>query len=395
MADVRRRPALCGKKSRHEDEDVRFPIPQKKLGEGDKGAIGYMGGKHSGRLRRLAVVVFAWLLASAFWGAGCARQAPASPSAGGGEASPASPAPADVRPPAGENRLAVRVGILPTIDAFPLVVAERTGAFTRRGIEVTLVPFQSASERDSAFLAGQIDGMVSDLVAASLLRGSGKDVRVTVALMEASPETRTFALLGSPRVAWPDPLTPEALRGRQVAMSQNSVVEYVGDRFLERLGVAPREVVKSWVPKMPDRMTMLAEGNVDAAVLPEPLATLAERRGARVLVDDRGNNLTHAVLVFSGPFLAENSRAMEGFFAALREAVDTLNASPERYRRDFVESARVPQELEATYTVPRFPLPAPPPRREIEDVLAWLRGKDLLSTEVTPDMLLAPGFGSR
>ncbi|MBT9253914.1 MAG: hypothetical protein KM296_09615, partial [Brockia lithotrophica] len=66
-----------------------------------------MGGKHSGRLRRLAVVVFVWLLASAFWGAGCARQAPASPSSGGGETSPASPAPADVRPPAGENRLAV------------------------------------------------------------------------------------------------------------------------------------------------------------------------------------------------------------------------------------------------------------------------------------------------
>jgi len=353
-----------------------------------------MGSDRFGWVGRAAGVV-ALLLAVGFWGTACAREAPQAPSAKEGGTAPTAPAPANVPPPAVGQRLAVHVGILPTIDAFPLVVAKQSGAFAQKGVEVTLVPFQSASERDSAFLAGQIDGMVSDLVAASLLRASGKDVRVTVSLMEATAETRTFALLGSPRVDWPNPLTPEALRGRKVAMSQNSVVEYVGDRFLERLGVAPREVHKTWVPKISDRMTMLTEGSVDAAVLPEPLATLAEKRGARVLVDDRGNNLTHVVLVFSGPFLAENDRAMEGFFAALREAVETLNASPERYRRDFVESARIPEELEATYAVPRFPLPAPPPRREIEDVLAWLRGKDLLSTEVTPDELFAPGFAGR
>jgi len=356
-----------------------------------------MGAIHSRRILswRLIVLFFAWIFAISFFGAGCSRGVSEPAASGTGDPS-RSLTPEAERSPAVEDRVAVRVGILPTIDAFPLVVADRTGSFARRGIAVTLVPFQSAAERDSAFLAGQIDGMVSDLVAASLLRGSGKDVRVTMALMEATAETRTFALLRSrsSRVQWPDPFMPKDLRGRRVAMSQNSVVEYVGDRFFERLGIAPKDIDKLWVPKMPDRLAMLTDGTVDAVVLPEPLATLAERNGAQVVVDDRGHNITHVVLVFSGSFLEKNSRTIEGFFAALRDAVDTLNASPERYRQDFVESARIPEELEASYKIPHFPLPSPPPREEVEDVLSWLRGKDLLQTEVTPEMLLVPGLGN-
>ena len=57
---------------------------------------------------------------------------------------------------------------------------------------------------------------------------------------------------------------------------------------------------------MPVRFELLMNGQLEAAALPEPLLTLAESQGAKILRDDTtGENLSQTVLVFSDEYLAE------------------------------------------------------------------------------------------
>ncbi|MDF1513816.1 MAG: ABC transporter substrate-binding protein, partial [Anaerolineae bacterium] len=59
----------------------------------------------------------------------------------------------------------LRIAVLPILDTLPLYVAEAEGFFDRYGLTVEFIPAASAAERDQLLQAGQVDGVISDLVA--------------------------------------------------------------------------------------------------------------------------------------------------------------------------------------------------------------------------------------
>ena len=62
---------------------------------------------------------------------------------------------------------ALSIGLMPDTDSVPFIVAREKGFFAEEGVEVTLQPFKSAMDRDAALQSGQLDGAVSDLLAAA------------------------------------------------------------------------------------------------------------------------------------------------------------------------------------------------------------------------------------
>jgi ABC-type nitrate/sulfonate/bicarbonate transport system substrate-binding protein len=68
----------------------------------------------------------------------------------------------------------VVIGTLPTEDMLPLWVAEEEGLFAEYGLDsVEIVTFQAAQERDAAFVAGEIDAFMGDIIAAAQLEAAG------------------------------------------------------------------------------------------------------------------------------------------------------------------------------------------------------------------------------
>ena len=57
------------------------------------------------------------------------------------------------------------VGLMPAVDAAPMLLAAERGYFAAEGVEVELVVFASASERQVALQTGAVDGTITDLVA--------------------------------------------------------------------------------------------------------------------------------------------------------------------------------------------------------------------------------------
>ena len=177
----------------------------------------------------------------------------------------------------------LRIAVLPIVDALPLYVAQQEGYFADQGIEVELVPASSAAERDQLLQAGQIDGMITDLVALALYNHDATQVIGLRYAMVPTAQSPQFRILASAASGY---TTPADLAGVPVGVSEGTVIEYVTDRLLAAAGVPYSEIETLAVPRIPDRMSLLSAGELAAATLPEPLGSLAAMQGATLIIDD-------------------------------------------------------------------------------------------------------------
>jgi NitT/TauT family transport system substrate-binding protein len=267
------------------------------------------------------------------------------------------------------------LGILPVVDTLPLIVGQEEGLFKEAGIDLELVSFQSALERDAALQAGQLDGYFGDLLNSILLIQSGQDLRIVTTAYHTWPDQRMFGIVAAPGS---DITTLAQLKGRAVAISRATVIEYLLEQMLKSQGMPVDHVVKQEIKKIPIRMQMVLGGQVPAALLPEPLLTLAESKGARVIADDRELNLAETVVALRQARLAADGDLAGRFTSAYRQAVERINRNPTAYKSLLTERTRFPKIIEDQFKMPRFPDVAAPSQKDVDDVQDWLTATGIL-----------------
>ena len=274
----------------------------------------------------------------------------------------------------------VKIGLLPNVESLPFYVALDKGYFDNEGINVELVIFESAVERDSAVQAGEVDGALGDILAAAALTNSGEPFKiVTLALGETGREGR-FAILSSPGSGI---TRPEQLKNVPVSISTNSIIEYVTDNLLAEAGLKPEEIKKEAIAKIPVRLNLLLENKIQAACLPDPQAAIAESKGARLVIDDTSSNLSQTVIYFRDQYLDKSSGSVKKFLSAYARAVEDINREPAAYQDLLVEKARVPSEAVGVFTMDHYPAPKLPEREQVDRVVSWMSGKGLIKTHFT------------
>lgn len=275
----------------------------------------------------------------------------------------------------------LKVALIPVLDTLPLFVAEQNGYFREAGVAVTVVPVAGPVERDQLMQSGAVDGMLNELASTAVFNRGETLVRIVATARVARPDGPIFRILAAPKSGI---AAPRDLAGVPIAVSKNTVIEYVTDRVLRAEGLAAAEIATASVPAIPERFQLLMEGKVRAATLPDPLASAALRAGALLVADDaRHAQYSLSVLTFGAKSLAANGAAVRGFLAAWGRAVAEMNAHPDAYRELFLKKVRVPESVQATYRVPPFPGPGVPTRAQWEDATAWLREKGLLDGPVS------------
>ena len=284
----------------------------------------------------------------------------------------------------------LKLGVLLIEDSVPFYLAEKEQFYVDEKLEVELVPFLSALERDSALTARAIDGAITDPVGALLFDKGRGDIKITSLCLGKTPEEGIFAILAAPKS---EITTLEELKNVEIAVSNATIIEYVTDRLLENQGFKPEEISKIEVKKMPIRMQMLLSGSVQAATLPEPLASIAAGKGARILISDGSSteSLSQTVIVFRSEVLTERRAEIARFFKAYGRSIEAINNDPEKYRSLFVEKGRIPPFLAEKYIIPTYPDPAPFPRSLYDPVINWLTAKNLVD-DVSYDSMVATDF---
>ena len=122
-----------------------------------------------------------------------------------------------------EKKETITIGVLPDVDSAPIIIAQHNGYFEQEGADIKIEKFTSAMERDSALQAGAIDGAVSDILAAAFFEKGGFNVKIT------SMTNGSYKLLAGPGIAG-----IKDLKGKSVAISSNTIIEYATDMMLHK-----------------------------------------------------------------------------------------------------------------------------------------------------------------
>jgi len=275
----------------------------------------------------------------------------------------------------------LRFAALPIIDMVPLYVAEKEGLFAAAGLKVEFIPVGAAPERDQLLAAGKADGAIDEIQAVILFNRDQvtmKTVRWALRPASGSPHFFVLAAKGSGLS------DADALKDVEIGVSQGTVIEYVTERLLEAAGVAKTSIRTLSVPKMSDRMALLASGQIRAATMPDPLAALARSQGATVALDDSSHpEFGTSVISFRNDYIRANPRAIKAFLSAIEKATALVNATPEKYSTLLGERQLVPQAIASSFRLPRFPAAGLPGKAEFEDALAWLKEKGMIAKDVS------------
>jgi NitT/TauT family transport system substrate-binding protein len=284
-------------------------------------------------------------------------------------------------PSAPAETVTLKIAVLPIIDTLPMYVAQQEGLFAKHGVTVEFVPVASAAERDQLLAAGQADGTVNETLAVMLFNKDAVQMQVVRYALRPVEGYGHFFILASARSGI---TAPDGLKGVEIGVSQGTVIEYVTERILQAEGLSADEIKTIAVPKIPDRMSLLASGGLAAGVLPDPLASLAAGQGAVKVIDDsQYPQYGFSVLSFRKQVIDEHPAAVEAFLAAIEEATGLINADPTKYNSVLSEQKLVPEPLIGKFAVPPFPAAGVPTEAEWLDALAWAKDKGMLTVDVS------------
>ena len=287
------------------------------------------------------------------------------------------------------NAEPLTVGLMRIDDSFPFYVAEKEGLFEKHNVAVELQNFSNARDLSTALQGGELDALMTDTVVTGLSIKGGADVRIVAMALGAVPEEGRFLVISAPDSGI---TSPEQLAGKEIAISNNTMMDYLIDQFEDELNLG--ELTTRSMPDLMLRTTTLLEGGVDAAILPDPLAAFAVAEGANIVIDDTklGENLSQSVVVVTKENIDDNRAQVEAMLAAYNEAIALINENPDKYRTFALECANVPEALAETYPTPTFTANCVPTEAQIARVNDWLVEKELLTEAYEYEQMVDDSF---
>ncbi|PKO06359.1 MAG: hypothetical protein CVU41_06450 [Chloroflexi bacterium HGW-Chloroflexi-3] len=292
--------------------------------------------------------------------------------------------------PIATEKITIKFAVLPILDSLPMYVAQQEGLFDKYNLDVKLVPVSSGPERDQLVAANQIDGMINEVLTTILNNRTNKNVVIVRFARAATADTPLFSIVASAKSGI---TSVDQLKGIKIGISEGTVIAYLTDRMLQEEGFAPDDIVTVAVPKIPDRVTLISNGELDAGTMPEPVASLLALQGATVvLADNKYPEYSHSAIAFRNAYIESNPEAVKAFLAAIEEAVETINADPTKWEATLVENNILPAPLQGKFQVPLFVTAGVPSPEQYADVLAWAQEKDLISEDVPYEQCISSDF---
>ncbi|MCL2399077.1 MAG: ABC transporter substrate-binding protein [Defluviitaleaceae bacterium] len=287
-----------------------------------------------------------------------------------------------------EGYVPITIAVMSALDSIPVFIAEEKGFFEAEGINVTLERFTSGADRDAAFTAStDMDGILIDAVALAMYMEGGID------MVSISSTIGHAYIIGNQGV-----YTPEDLYGRTVLIAFNTAMDYILHSALREVRISSYDIQTQSVPSLPTRMELLLNGQADAAVLPEPLATVAREAGLNTIATTYQLGINPFMLAFRRSSAEEKTAELQAVLRGLNNAVDFLNTfdSPreEGLIDLIVDIVGFPDHVRNMTELPEFPHFKPPLYFHIDDVFDFARDRNLLTSELSAQDVIFDPFNT-
>ena len=196
------------------------------------------------------------------------------------------------------------------------------------GMKVNWTAFNAGPAEVEALFAGDIDiGYIGPVPAVTANVKSKSDVKILSGVSKA----------GAVLVKSPESEIQSAadLDGKTVAIPQIGNTQHLCLlKLLEDNGLSPADkggTVNVTAVENADVMNMMDQGNIDAALVPEPWGSTLEKNGAQIVLDYdevyKGGDYPVAVVVVRSEFMEENPEAVEVFLAEHEKVTDYITAN--------------------------------------------------------------------
>lgn len=185
--------------------------------------------------------------------------------------------------------LALKIAVMPTLDCLPFFIAEEQGIFKKEGIDVSLKMFNAQMDCDTALMSGFVDGAFTDLVRIEHLNKDG------LGCVVRASSCASWQLLSNKNSKITN-LTQ--LEDKMIASTRFSATHMLSDIIMTEAGYSDDKTFLVQINDVNIRLMMLRNNEMDAALLPEPYATLARMDNHNVLKDSRQMGLQLGALAF-------------------------------------------------------------------------------------------------
>lgn len=266
-----------------------------------------------------------------------------------------------------EDSLALKIGVLPTLDCLPVYVAKEHGLFDTAQADVRLVQFMAQIDCDEALKTGRIEGNVTDIVRGQHMKKKGM-------ALDYIAHTNAYWQLTSNRIARIRRLNQ--LSDKMVAMARFSATALLADYAVDSVKLNGDEVFKIQINDVALRLQMLLNNEMDAVLLPEPQATTARLYKNHVLMDSRDKDMRLGVIAFNGKTMKDERRQkqLKAFIKGYDAACDSINKyGVKHYSAEIRKYCKVDDKTVNALPKMRYEHAKAPRQKDIDTADKWLK----------------------
>ena len=250
--------------------------------------------------------------------------------------------------------LSLQVGLMPAVDAAPVLLAEKNGYFEELGLDVELQIFNNAQDRQSALQTQSIDGAITDLIAVAANVNGGFDIKATTMTNGVFPVLSNEASQNK---------TDIKVGMMEVSVTNFLIDEWLGDRY---------KIEKVYINDIPARLAAIQSEQLDMGLFPEPMASMGELSGLEKNIYQPESGFCPDVIVFTGKALTEKEEAIKLFHEAYNKAVDELNSNPQAARDILMEKIpNLKPEIKEKIILPEYTKTSIPDDQYIDKIIQW------------------------
>ncbi|MFE6622631.1 ABC transporter substrate-binding protein [Streptomyces sp. NPDC057740] len=254
----------------------------------------------------------------------------------------------------------VKVGLIPIVDVAPLYLGQKQGFFEKQGLKLEFTTAQGGAAILPGVASGQFQFGFSNVTSLMVAQSNGVPVKaVANGIASTGVAGEDFGALmvkkGSPLKS------PKELEGRKVAINTlKNINETAVRESVRKAGGDPDKVdfVELAFDQMP---AALDQGQIDAAMVVEPAtATIKSQGGVEIAspLVDVAPNLTVAMYFASTQYAQQNPEVVKKFQDATAESLAYADAHPDEARQIITTYTKIPADVLAKVTLPKWPAEA-------------------------------------
>ncbi len=278
----------------------------------------------------------------------------------------------------------LQVGVTPTFDCLPFYVAKETGLFDSLQAKVDLKIYGSAMDADTAFRGKTVDALCTDLCHVTVLKGKGYGLNVISALYGRQ------ALIGSNAVRV---RKLKDLKEKMIAIAREDQSKLFIQQVLRQQHIGSDITYLPQINNFQIRYNMLNGGQVDAAVLPEPYATLAQLKKNKVLTSNEELGWNLSCLIASSKAQRDKNVALRRMMTCYNAAVKEINkAKAGTYSRILSKYYAIPKQIADTLHLPKYNKATLPATKDVKRAVGWIVSEGATSKRVNANGLLTDEY---